>query len=433
MIVKLTRENLRKIPSSTGVYIFEDAKSKPIYIGKAANLKARIASHFENAKKDLKEAAIFENATRIKMIETPTEFKALLLEAQLIKRHQPRFNKIWKDDKSYLYIWITREEYPKILLARAREASANPKGLFFGPFQGTRTAEEVIREIRKVIPFCTRKRISRGACFHSKIGLCNPCPNEISKIKDKKLKTRTRRQYLKNISRVKKILEGKTKPVITDLYRKIKKLSRDEQYEGALALRNRVFRFERYLAEAAREVPGSRTAIDNPARALLDLLLPFYPNLRRLRRIEAYDVSNIGGKHATAAMVVATIGVLDKNQYRKFRIKTSGPNDLAMHAEALKRRFGNDWPKPDIIAIDGGKPQVKAALDVLAEIERAIPVIGIAKAPDRLVIGTGKLPTLRPKTNDPGFNLIRLLRDESHRFSRKYHLHLRNKEFLHLQ
>ena len=101
-----------------------------------------------------------------------------------------------------------------------------------------------------------------------------------------------------------------------------------------------------------------------------------------------------------------------------------------MLKEVIERRFKNKWPKPDLIVMDGGKPQVRKIKEALKALQNKTPLIGIAKGPDRLVIGVEKLPTKRLPISHSGFNLIRLLRDESHRFSRGYHLLLRNKALL---
>ena len=126
-------------------------------------------------------------------------------------------------------------------------------------------------------------------------------------------------------------------------------------------------------------------------------------------------------------MVVATRGQVDKSQYRKFRMKNPRlRSDFDMLAETLTRRFRNKWTKPDLLVVDGGKPQVRTVLETLGGLGIAVPVVGLAKNPDRLVLGTPALPTKRPSFHDAGFNLLRLLRDEAHRFSKKYHTSLRD-------
>ena len=137
-------------------------------------------------------------------------------------------------------------------------------------------------------------------------------------------------------------------------------------------------------------------------------------------------------------MVVATNGQIDKSRYRKFKIRLATRNsllatnlgDVGMLVQVFERRFKNRWPNPDLIVVDGGKPQVRITQEALVRIGKKIPIIGIAKAPDRLIVGTGGLTTTRPQLSNPGFNLVQLLRDEAHRFSRKYHRALRHKKLL---
>ena len=182
----ITKKHIKKLPSIIGIYLFK--KNKIVnYIGKSVNIKARISSHLENAKLDNKERLIIDSSNKIEVIPTESEFKTLILEAKLIRKFQPKYNSIWKDDKSPLYIKITiKEEYPKIFLIRkpsfakaSKGKELNKNSLYFGPFSSTRTAETIISDIRKITPFCTQKKITKKACFYSKIGLCNPCPNEI--------------------------------------------------------------------------------------------------------------------------------------------------------------------------------------------------------------------------------------------------------------
>lgn len=439
-MVEPKRKMITKIPQTTGVYQFLGKAGEIVYIGKATNLKARIASHFETAKKDPKEAAVLQNATCIKTIATQSDFQALLLEAQLIKKHKPKYNSVWKDDKSYLYVRITKEEFPKVLLARARDLKPNHSGLIFGPFPSTRAAEELIHEVRKVVPFCTRKNISKIPCFHSKIGQCDPCPNLVASSKLLVVRRELKRKYRRNILQVAKIFQGKAEPILSDLKKKMEEESKKGDFEEALILRNRIGRFEKLLTQTLRVKEDYREPADHLV-ALRKLLVTYFPTIKNLGRIEAYDISNLSQKEPTAAMVVAVDGLIDKSQYRKFKIKQlaisrkplANLGDVGMLAQVFERRFKNKWPEPDLIIVDGGKPQVRATKQALTIIGRSIPVIGIAKAPDRIVIGKGNLTTIRPPLSDPGFNLIQLLRDEAHWFSRKYHRYLREKQLLHLR
>lgn len=428
--ISLKRDEVNTLPTTTGIYIFRTDK-EILYIGKSVNLKARVLSHIENAKLDAKEAAIVQNSSILECIITDSEFKALLLESHLIQKYLPTYNSIWRDDKSYLYVKITmKDEFPKIIPVRREN---DKKSLYFGPFDSMRTVEEILKEIRKVFPFCTSKKITNRPCFYSKIGLCNPCPNVISKEKDSEKKKELKRQYRNNIKQIIKVFEGNTDLVLKSLYKQLKELKDDGKYEEAIQLRNKIYRFERLITQrlfVSAVMPNYNQSQDSIA-SLLKLLQRYYPELESLHRIECYDMSNTSMKEATASMVVLTEGLIDKGQYRRFKIKnTQSQSDFEFFEETLKRRFKNDWERPNLLVVDGGRPQVRTTQKVFEELDIHIPLIGIAKHPDRLVIAQDGLPTINPPPQNLGFNLIKLLRDESHRFAKKYHLYLRSKKII---
>jgi len=412
------------LPSKSGVYLFYAGK-EIIYIGKSVNIKARVASHLENAKLNIKEAAIVNNATYLKYLITDSEFKALLLESKLIQQHRPKYNSVWKDDRSYLYIKITKELFPKIYAVRKEN---DQRSSYFGPFSSQRQVSLILREIRKVFPFCSQKKISKHPCFHSKINLCHPCPNLISGLKDKKLFVQYRRQYLKNIRLIKNFFQGKDKKVLAGLKQDLKKLTEEQKFEEAIIIRNKIQIIENFLLQKITDFDYAKdyNLAEKNLVQLRELLLPFLGQLD-LHRIEGYDISNLNQKEATASLVVMTDGLIDKGEYKKFKIKNLKlNNDFEMLKETLMRRFKNSWPKPDLIMIDGGRPQVKIIVKTLLDLNMQIPVIGLAKNPDRLVVGDATLSQIR-KGN---FQLLQQLRDEAHRFAKKYHLYLRNKKFL---
>lgn len=417
------------VPPSCGVYFFKKG-AETIYIGKSVNLKARLLSHIENSKLDNKEAAIISNSDTIEYVIAESEFKALLLESDLIRKFKPKYNARWRDDKSYLYIKITiKDDYPKIFAVR-REF--DEKSRYFGPFPSMYSIEEILKEIRKIFPFCTQKQLSKRPCFYSKIKLCRPCPNEIEQTVDPEEKARLKRQYRNNIRQIIKIFEGKTDIVLNGLYKELKQLTNDQRYEEALILRNKIYRFEHLIhdrifssSNITREYNQSGERTEN----LVTILRHFFPDLKQIHRMECYDISNLSQKEATASMVVFTDGLADKSQYRKFRIKDKKlQSDFDMLEEVIKRRFNNDWDRPDLLVVDGGRPQVRRVSQVLRELHITIPLIGIAKHPDRLVISVENLPIVRPPVHSLGFGMVRAIRDESHRFAKKYHLLLRNKK-----
>lgn len=420
------------LPSTIGVYIFRDVGGMPLYVGKSVNIKARIKSHLENAKIDEKERAIIENASEIETVSTSSEFEALFLESQLIQKLHPRYNQVWKDDKSYLYLRVSFHDlFPKPLLVRKTEIK--PDGAeYFGPFHSKLILEKILRQIRKIIPFCTAKRITSSPCFHSKIGLCRPCPNQIGK------DLKQRRKYRKNLRNLVKIFRGQSEFVLKEWRKDLKNLIREERYENALVVRDQIRKLENLLTnqifdELAIE-EGKRNV--DLLKSLRELLRPFFPQLSSLFRIECFDVSNFSFRQNCAAMTVAISGQIDKSQYRKFKIDeqkffTGKLVDWELMKSVLARRFKHkEWSFPNLLVLDGGKPQVEAVKKLLNELNVDLPVLGLAKNPDRLVIGIAGLPTVKPSFSHPGFNLLRLLRDEAHRFGRKYHLALRDKKFL---
>jgi len=428
--VKLNRSNIKELPSTTGVYLFKKNK-EILYIGKSVNLKARLLSHLENAKIDKKEAAIVRGSQVVECIITDSEFNALLLEAKLINRIQPKYNVIWRDDKSNLYVKITTgEEYPKISAVRKTEIRGKKnKNIFFGPFSSGWSVETILKEIRRVFPFCTQKKIGKHPCFYSKIGLCRPCPNDIEKERKEK-REKMKKEYRKNIRNIIRIFKGNTDLVLKNLYRRLKLSAKKKDYEKAIELRDKIYHFQRLMHW--RLFISDRTPNYNQSAesvlSLKQILRHYFTKLGELNRIECYDISNLNQKNATASLVVASGGLIDKAQYRRFKIKNLKlQSDFEMLEEVLTRRFKRrEWPDPQLVVIDGGRPQVRTALRIFGELGIDIPVVGIAKHPDRLVMGTGNLPVVRPAMNNLGFNLLRYLRDESHRFARKYHLLLRD-------
>lgn len=427
MIEKKLIDNL---PSEVGVYLFKK-NDLVLYVGKSVNIKARVKSHIENAKLDKKESLIINNSDIVDYIKTDNEFNSLILESQLIKKYHPKYNVIWKDGKNYLYIKVTvKDEFPKILLSRI---GYDGKSKYFGPFSSVKVTESLINDIRHIIPFCTKDKLSNTPCFYSKIDLCSPCPNFINHLKNVEERRNLKKLYRKNIRKVIGMLNGNVIKILNSYYRMLKDFSKQQDYEEAIKIRNKIYRLERLINHPISD--NLNLEFLNNKQKNLDVflkeLVKYFPELVKLSRIEAYDISNLKESNQTGSMVVLTNGQLDKKEYKRFRIKNLRlKSDFGRMKEIIDRRFKNNWPKPNLIIVDGGKPQVRVVISTLRTQDITIPVLGIAKNPDRLVIGTVGLPTIRfPQTN-PAFNLIRLIRDESHRFAKKYHLFLRTRDFL---
>lgn len=402
--------DFHEAPGTCGVYQYW-AGDTLLYIGKAINLKARLSSHAQNAKLDAKESAIVAGDS-IKYTLCDSEFKALILESELIRKWKPPHNRAWKDDKSYLYIVIDlADPFPRPHFARAHDF---PPGRLFGPFPNSKIAEEVLRAIRRLIPFCMAKRVTAHPCFYSRIGLCSPCPSTITSPVQK-------RQYRKQIKQIIKILEGQVDPVIKDLTTQMKLASSKQDFETALALRTKIERFTRFITtHSFTDRHFSYNDSSAKLESLETTLRSTIYDLPSLHRIECYDASNSGIHDSVVSLVIMTDGLLDNGQYRRFKIKNPRAiSDFDRLDEAITRRLKNKtWPRPDLIIIDGGVPQLRR-LQRIFDKEKNPPIyLGLAKHPDRLVSLQGL--SLKVDSRNPGLRLLQQLRDEAHRFANSY-------------
>ena len=429
--------NLSDLPQNPGVYIYRNREKEIIYIGKAINIKNRVSSYFRKNTDNEKAKKIAQACETIEIIEVGSEFEALILEAKLINLNKPRFNVIWRDDKSYIYIGITKDQYPLILLQRKKEAASS--SILFGPCPSSKEARELISFLRVIFPFCTQRPPYRRVCFYRHLGLCKPCPSEIEKSPPAQ-KVILREVYINNIRQIAKLLSGKSKSVLKDLDKEMKKYSADLRFEKAQAIRDRINKIAN-LISISRFKP--EIFIDNPQYSqikwkeeennLKEVLRLYFQINKSGLSIECYDISNISGKHATGSMITFQFGSPDKSRYRHFRIKKlTTPNDFEMLKEVFQRRLNhNEWRLPDIIVVDGGSLQLSVLLKVLEFFKLNTPAISLAKKREEIYIhDKGEFKILRLPLNSPALNLLRRLRDEAHRFALAYHQKLRIKYLL---
>lgn len=358
-----------------------------------------------------------------------SELQALLVEAKLIQNYQPPYNILLKDDKSALYIAITKDDYPKILTLRKPELVRFPQKVFsFGPYQSAYKVRQVLEICRRIFRWCEHPQ-SGKACFYTHLGLCDgACLGQVLQA-----------DYNQKIARLRAFLHGKSHQLIKQIKKELESAVSSQAYEQASILRDQiqaitVVTHKSYRLKPDMTLPVLTNNLEKEALFSLRSILTDYfplPRTSALERIEGYDISNLGGTNPTASMVVATNGQMDHTCYRYFKIKSlTTPNDYAMLKEALTRRQNHpEWGKPDVILIDGGKGQVKSALSVWKW--QGI-VVGIAKNPDRLIIPLrlDKKTTYQEikLTQDlPASRLLQSIRDEAHRFSRKLHHNLRGK------
>jgi excinuclease ABC subunit C len=438
---KIIETELSKIPHQCGVYIYRDKNQKIIYIGKAVDLFKRVHQYFQNRENlPPKTRILVTQIYDIETIRTLSEFDALLLEANLIYKHQPKYNILAKDDKSPLYIILSlHEELPHILFVRKPRnpsygMTKSGKDIYFGPFQSGKTARMIIHTVRHIIPFCIQKLRNGKPCFYTQLGLCNPCPSEISGIRDVSQKKKLTRVYRRNILKIKDILSGKSDKVMKQFLAEMKQFASQELFEQAALIRNQIIALEELLKTHYNPMfyIGADNQIEKLASVELESLISvfqkIFPDLSKIVRIECYDVSNLSGTNATGSMVVLKNGIPDTSEYRRFKIRDiNTPNDFMMMAEIIKRRLRHkEWDKPDLIVVDGGKGQLASALSVLDELGMHIPIIGLAKRREEIICKAGTIfKSIRLPYTNGGLHLIERIRDEAHRFAIGYHRKLR--------
>jgi len=301
---------LKKLPTSPGVYIFLTSNEKIIYIGKSISIKKRVSSYFTGKNLGTKTKLLVEQIKDIKFIKVFSEFEALLLESELIKKHQPFFNIEAKDDKSPIYIKITSDKIP--LISTVRRPSKYSKDFIKGPFKSTKTARDVLKIVRRIFSYCQHKN-PKKPCLYVHLGLCT-FPDE----NDQKLI-----EYIKNISNIKKFLSGKNKQLIKNLVTEMKSLSASQKYEEADKVKKQIESIQSLLStyHAPAEFLARPTLVDDLALTRLIELKKRLNLDKTPNRIECYDISNISGKFATGSMAVFEKGQPAKSQYRKFKIK----------------------------------------------------------------------------------------------------------------
>lgn len=427
-------DRIRKIPNNTGVYIFYK-DNKVLYVGKSVNIKKRVQSYFSKNINDTKISLLKKRANRIKYIKTLNEFDALLLEAKLIQKNKPPFNSRWRDDKRPLYIKITKEEFPKVTLTRYESQDL---AYFYGPFLSSKIAKNILASLRTIFPFCSQKN-NKQVCFYHHLNLCNPCPAQIIKFKDKQL-IKQKKRYLQNIKSLKNVLDGKSRATFEKLRKKMYKLAKYERFDEAARTKQIIDKLYEVINKNSSILdyilfPDTyEKSLQNDVADLQKVLKQSNIAINKLKTIECYDVSNFAGKLATASMVFFTDGQADKEKYRRFKINlASKQNDLVMLEEAFRRRLNHtQWKLADLILVDGGNNQLLTLLKVANEKNINTPIIALAKRYEEIIIPLNKDSNIRFKKihlplGSKALNLLIRVRDEAHRFAIAYHRKLRAK------
>lgn len=428
------KEKLKSLPKEPGVYFHKNAQGEIIYVGKAAVLKNRVSQYFHNSRgKDAKTDALVKEIVDVDWVTVADEVEALFLEAEMIRRYQPQYNILLRDDKSVAYVRINfKDTAPTVTITRR---PLDDGAEYFGPFLQTLPVKRSLKYLRKIFPYSTHTTLPSRGCLLYQLGLCpgpeTPLYNE--------------QEYKENLRKLSLYLKGSRVQLVNELEQEMNKAAARKEFELAAKKRNALMALK---SLRARIIFSDRENIDlSNDHALFDisqlLLLPKPP-----KRIEGYDISHMSGTDTVASMVVFTNGIADKGAYRKFKMQIPGNDDFAHMNEVINRRLRKNnqkaWQLPDIFLIDGGKGQLTAALAARDEHGVTTPMVGLAKKFEEIVIHKERsnvelqqnvLTELKGYISEETdefiivslphtahlIKLLQRIRDESHRFAVSYH------------
>lgn len=415
----LSIKNISKLPKKPGVYFLKNKKGDIFYIGKANNIRSRVQNH-KNNPQSYKPEQIYS----VEYLVGANEIEALIKESEYIKKYNPRMNIRLRDDKKYFYVGITSEELPRIFITHQPSTNAkiknqiakgkNIKIEYLGPYTDGNALKQTMKYLRRIFPYYTTspKRPLGSArhkslpCSWCHLELCpGPNPNKI--------------ECKKNIRRIKDILIGGQKSVVSSLKKEMKMHAGKQEYEKAGQLKTTIEALENIFLH---HTPPVHKRLDTDYLQVSQYLSKLLNSDLSIKSIEGYDISNIQGREPTASMVRFDNGSPNKDLYRKFNIQSKNtPDDYLMMQEVIKRRFSRkDWPFPDMILIDGGRGQLNAALKILNGLDISVQAASLAKREEELYL-PGKKPKHLSNMPSDVENLLKHIRDEAHRFALSHH------------
>ena len=515
---------MNKAPRQPGCYLFKNKKSQIIYVGKAKDIKKRVKWYWRKENQDVKTKALTKEISNLDFFVTDNEVEALLLEARLIKKYQPKYNIDLKDGKRYAHLMITKEKYPRLISVRNFKISDE----VYGPYTSGQSRQELVRLANRLFKLRVNKRLTKKDLERGRIRLAtSPWLEDI-----------TEKYYQQRVDKVRVLLRGQTDELIDKLQSEMKHFSDNGEFELAKIRRDQIFALQNisekqkiYLRrsydqdvinyvqlpnkfvvqlfninkgiisgrkEFKIKIKISDGAKNNLANFISqyyftqdipqEIILPIKladekvlekyfsqladrkvvitvpqkgdklklltlvkknievsleageANLFELQTelklaglpkvIEAFDISNLGPTDVVGSMVRFDQGKPDKNNYRRFKIKTfQGQSDFDAMKEVVYRRYYRITKEqsrlPDLIMVDGGKPQLSAARQSLRQLGlENIPIIALAKKEEEIYVPFGKYP-LRLSKQSSALKLLQQIRDEAHRFAVSYQRLLR--------
>ena len=430
------------IPDKPGVYFFKSGKNI-LYIGKATSLRDRTRSYFSKDLIETRGPLIVDmvwKADTVEWQETDSVLEALILEANLIKKHHPIYNTKEKDDKSFNYVCITKEELPRVLIVRGKElgdaafltrlalprqstgsarahtysskkqASPNSKLLAtFGPFPHGQQFREAMKIVRKIFPFLDKKTHKEYSYeFYRQLGLVPEVGN-----------AEAQKEYKKNIKNLILFFQGKKSMVVKNLEKEMYVLAKKREFERANEAKKKIFALKHIhdvaLIKSDPVVDFGKARTHERPEGIAKIHY----------RVESYDIAHMSGKNMVGVMTVVENGEVNKNEYRKFIIKSqTGSNDTGALLEVLERRFNHsEWAMPSLIVVDGGVAQMNVATKFQERVGLKIPVVAVTKDERhkaKKILGDQKLIRQYEKE-------ILLANSEAHRFAIGYHRQKRGK------
>ncbi len=411
---------VRDLPHKPGVYLFKDRFNRVIYVGKARDLNKRVSQYFHPSRRfqaDRKTQALLESIWDLEAHTVKSEPESLLLEGKLIKEYRPRYNISFRDDKKFLLVKVNlNDPFPRFQLTRMRKDDGCR---YFGPFAHSGSLRKTLSLLRRKFHLRTCRPAIPGEvdfrhCLQHIIKNCSaPCVNKI-----------TRAGYIAKVNEACEFLDGASGEMLAEFKAEMKKAAERLDFERAAEIRNLLSDLKRTTSPTkrfARQFVTTVQPIEDMATLQEALGLPIRPNI-----IECFDISNISITHKVASMVCFRGGKPDRENYRRYRIKTvEGQDDFASMAEVVRRRYSRVLTegirKPNLVVVDGGKGQLSSAkreLDALGLAD--LPIIGLAKENEE-IFRPGESAPLVIDHSSGAIRLLQRIRDEAHRFANGYH------------
>lgn len=422
------REKARQLGEGPGVYLMKDRLGSVLYVGKAKNLKRRVSSYFQPARRfqveQPKVAAMLDLIADFDVLEVRSESEALLYEGKLIKEWKPKYNTVFTDDKRFLHVRVDLNTVlPRFRLVRFR---TDDNSVYFGPFAHSGLLRRTLQEMRLKFGILlgdahpVQLEDGRWQLYDDVRAEIYGHPNFM-----------TAEAYRERVVRACAFMEGRSREWLEELGVLMQKASDARDYERAAELRDVIAALRKTTQQTrkfTRSLPMP-TDREKPLKELKEAL-----QLRRLPQVmECFDISHISGSFCVASMVRFVGGRPERKGYRRYQIKSFvGNDDFRAMCEVVGRRYARlkleKAAFPDLIVIDGGAGQVGAALRAFLEagIEPP-PLIGLAKKRETIIFSDGREPLNLPG-NHAGRLLLQFIRDEAHNHANSYNAELRKRK-----